>query len=118
MLRVLAFEDSYDIRALLASGGVDIDGLELLQHWDTKDALSRIVEFGPEILLLDHFIAPMTGLEVLQELNGSVAREGTERPGRIIGISSSSTANTQMERFGADSAVAKFDLPHLELWRH
>ena len=36
-MRVLAFEDSYDITAILTEGGVDLSSVELRQHWNTME---------------------------------------------------------------------------------
>jgi hypothetical protein len=33
-MKVLAFEDSVDIEALLVSGGVDMTNVELKKYWD------------------------------------------------------------------------------------
>ncbi|MAU18588.1 MAG: hypothetical protein CMA24_03950, partial [Euryarchaeota archaeon] len=67
-MRVLAFEDSYDITAILAEGGADLSGVELRQHWNTMDCFERIREFAPDVLLLDHYIPPTKGLDVLHGL--------------------------------------------------
>ena len=55
-MRVLAFEDHYDIEALLLAGGVDVDQLVLQQRWNSSDALDHVRRFAPDVLLLDHYI--------------------------------------------------------------
>ena len=50
-MRVLAFEDSYDIEALLSSGNVDTNRFTIEQKWDSKDAIETIKEFKPDMLL-------------------------------------------------------------------
>ena len=72
-MRVLAFEDSYDIEKILVKGGVDLSDWELLQYWNTMDCFDRVEEFKPDLLLLDHYIPPIKGLEVLRGLLELVA---------------------------------------------
>ena len=114
-MKVLAFEDSFDIEALLISGGVDITKLDLCQFRDSSDYLTRIAEFEPEVLMLDHFMPPYTGLQVLQSLIQEVEK-GAKRPRKIIAISSASMANERMRQCGADLAIRKDLLATLEIW--
>jgi len=114
-MKVLAFEDSFDIEALLISGGVDIAKLNLCQYRDSSDYLTRIAEFEPEVLMLDHFMPPFTGLQVLQNLIQAVEK-GAKRPEKIIAISSASMANERMRQCGADLAIRKDQLATLEFW--
>ena len=115
LMKVLAFEDSFDIEALLISGGVDITKLDLCQFRDSSDYLTRIAEFEPEVLMLDHFMPPYTGLQVLQNLVQAVEK-GAKRPPKIIAISSASMANERMQQCGADLAIRKDLLATLEFW--
>ena len=115
-MKVLAFEDSFDVQSLLISGGVDITQIEFKQLWNTEDWLNEINLFNPDILLLDHFIPPTKGLEVLQLLNVEVANNGFERPSIIIAMSSSSMANQRMLQFGAEHGILKMKLPELDIW--
>lgn len=114
-MKVLAFEDSFDIEALLISGGVDIAKLDLCQFRDSSEHLARIVDFEPELLLLDHFMPPYTGLQVLQNLTQEVEM-GAKRPMKIIAISSASMANERMRQCGADLVIRKDLLATLDLW--
>lgn len=116
-MRVLAFEDSYDIESLLREAGVNFSDVEFHQHWNTKDCFERIQEFEPDVLLLDHYIPPIKGLEVLKGLLDLVASGQLTRPENIIGISSSESANQDMKYAGADETVVKFRLPELEVWK-
>jgi len=114
-MKVLAFEDGFDISALLISGGVDLSGVNLVQKWDSSEHQMHIAEFKPDVLLLDHFMPPFTGLQVLQQLNIDVAA-GAKRPDVVVAMSSDSRMNEQMIRFGADVAIIKFQLASLEIW--
>ena len=115
-MRVLAFEDSFDVQSLLISGGVDLAQIEFKQLWNTEDWLNDIKDFKPDILLLDHFIPPTKGLEVLQLLNVEVANNDFQRPTTIIGMSSSSMANQRMLQFGAEHGILKMKLSELDIW--
>lgn len=116
-MKVLAFEDSFDIAAMLISAGIDLSDVELQQLWTTDDYLNQIKSNSPDILLLDHFIPPTKGLEVLQHLNRAVTSGDIERPEIIVGMSSASMANERMLQFGADYGVIKFDLSKLPFWK-
>ncbi|MGY8702637.1 MAG: hypothetical protein ACKVHH_08050 [Candidatus Poseidoniales archaeon] len=116
-MKVLAFEDSFDIEALLISGNVGMERIEFLQKWNTSEWLNDINEFKPDILLLDHFIPPTKGLEVLQLLNVEIHHQRLNRPTTIIGISSSSMANQRMLQFGADLGIIKMELASLDIWK-
>ena len=115
-MRVLAFEDSYDIEKILLEGGVDLSNWEILQYWNTMDCFDRVEEFKPDLLLLDHYIPPKKGLEVLRGLLELVSSDKIQRPKLILGISSSNVANEAMESAGADGSIAKFQLANHEVW--
>ena len=117
-MRILAFEDSYDIEQILIEGGVDLSDWELLQYWNTMDCFDRVEEFKPDLLLLDHYIPPIKGLEVLRGLLELVAADQIQRPRMILGISSSSAANQAMEYAGADGSIGKFQLANHEVWKN
>lgn len=111
-MRVLAFEDHYDIEAILDAGGVQTDDLVIEQRWNSSDALDWIRRFVPDVLLLDHFMPPKTGYEVLNAL----LRADIPRPSRIVAMSSASEKNHAMVALGADEGVVKFDLASLPFW--
>lgn len=112
-MRVLAFEDHYDIEAMLAAGGVNTDALVIEQRWNSTDAVERIRAFAPDVLLLDHYMPPMNGYQVLEAL----LRSDVQRPSTVIAMSSASAKNDAMLRLGADQGVVKFDLATLDVWR-
>ena len=111
-MRVLAFEDSVDIEALLISGGVDLSGFEFKQYWDSQNHLERISEFDPDILMLDHYMPPTRGLDVLKGL----LRSEVKRPKTIIAMSSAGMANNAMLNAGADIGAVKFEISKLKVW--
>ena len=115
-MKVLAFEDGYDIEALLVSGSVDMAKINFLQHWNSNDFLNVIKQFSPEILLLDHFMPPTKGYDLLVALNDAVKRKEIQRPNKVVAMSSDRQANNKMLSIGADEGIIKFDLASLGLW--
>jgi|TARA_B100000405_G_scaffold295404_1_gene249382 DNA-binding response OmpR family regulator len=111
-MKVLAFEDSVDIEALLISGGINLEKIEFKQYWDSQNYLERISMFSPDILMLDHYMPPQRGLDVLK---GLLASE-VQRPRTIVAMSSASMANNAMLNAGADIGIVKFNVPELEIW--
>jgi response regulator of citrate/malate metabolism len=115
-VRVLAFEDGADIALLLANGGVEFSTLTIEQRWRTEDAIGIIKEFAPDILLLDHYIPPTKGLDVLRELNQAVSEGELTRPSTIVGMSSLQSANEKMLLEGADIGIVKPQIASLPIW--
>jgi CheY-like chemotaxis protein len=122
-LRVLAFEDNADIEALLISGGVAFDQLEFQQNWTSDDAAEVIAEFAPDILLLDHYIPPTRGLQVLRDLLSAVGATDLDgdgidvaRPRIIVGMSTMPSANRAMVAIGATHGIVKHDVATLDFW--
>ena len=111
-MRVLAFEDHYDIEAMLTAGGVNTIGMVIAQRWNSEEALKHIADFAPDVLLLDHFMPPKSGHEVLEALLNSEV----PRPTTIVANSSAPSKNEAMVNTGADAGVVKFDLATLKLW--
>ena len=114
-MKILAFEDTVDIETLLRNGKVDCGALEFFQYWNTANHLEIIEKHVPDVLLLDHYIPPTRGLQVLENLLASEIA----RPGRIIAMSSANMANQAMLEAGADEGIIKSKLAKLEFWpRH
>lgn len=111
-MRVLAFEDHYDIEAMLIACGVNTNGMVIAQRWNSEEALKHIQDFAPDVLLLDHFMPPKSGHEVLEALLNSEV----PRPATIVAMSSAPSKNEAMVNTGADVGVVKFDLSTLKLW--
>ncbi len=111
-MRVLAFEDHYDIEAMLTAGGVNMEEIVIQQRWDSSNALEQIRAFAPDVLLLDHYMPPLTGFQVLEALFNS----DLKRPRTVIAMSSASDKNDAMVALGADRGVVKFDLATLNMW--
>jgi len=115
-MRILAFEDHVDIEALLISGSVKTADLSFEQRWNSEDALHHIDRIRPDVLLLDHFMPPMTGLEVLDALLKAVDAGRMARPATIVAMSSEPSCNEAMLSRGADHGIVKHRLATLDIW--
>lgn len=115
-MRVLIFEDTYDIEAMLESAGVDLSHHLVLQRWNSNEPVEQIEKFAPDVVLLDFFLPPHTGLQVLKLLNKAVMEKRIDRPQHVIGISSEPPANELMKHEGADEVIVKFELHALAIW--
>ena len=116
-MKVLAFEDGYNIEAMLISGSIDMTNIEFVQYWTSTDFLEKIKQFSPDVLLLDHFMPPTLGYDVLVALNDAVKHGEVQRPSKVIAMSSDQRANIKMLSTGADEGIIKFDLATLSIWK-
>lgn len=73
-------------------------------------------DFKPDVLLLDYYIPPMTGLQVLRAINDAVAAGVLERPRVILGISSVASCNDKMLASGADAGYVKWEATQWSGW--
>lgn len=115
-MRVLAFEDGADILLLLAEGAVEVHDLVFEQRWDSSKHIDVIRAFAPDVLLLDHYMPPTRGLDVLRAVNAAVSAADLTRPATIIAMSSLEAANDKMLEHGADAGIVKSRLATLQLW--
>lgn len=115
-MHVLAFEDRVDIEALLISGAISTDDLSIEQRWNSEDALQHIARVRPDVLLLDHYMPPMTGLQVLDALLNAVEEGVMDRPPTIVAMSSEPSCNEAMLVRGADHAIVKPRVATLSIW--
>ncbi len=129
-----AFEDNYDIENILRDGGVLYGALE--QRWTTEcaarlcarnsrsvltrapcsDAVNVIASYAPDVLLLDFYIPPLNGLQVLTALNAAVAAGTLPRPRFVLGMSSVDSKNRTLISAGADEAFNKWDVHRWHGW--
>ena len=115
-MRVLAFEDHVDIEALLISGSVKTADLSFEQRWNSEDALEHIERVRPDVLLLDHFMPPTTGLDVLDAVLKAVDAGRMARPATIVAMSSEPSCNDAMLSRGADHGIVKHRVATLDIW--
>ena len=113
--RVLAFEDSYNIEAMLKDAKVRYGHLE--QRWTSHMPVEALEEFGRvDVLLLDFYLPPITGFKVLQQVNEAVAAGRIERPKHIIGMSSVMSCNRELVSEGADHGFVKWEIGEWDGW--
>lgn len=113
--RVLAFEDSYDIKEMLRDARVRYGHFE--QRWNSERCIDAIKEFGRvDVLMLDFYLPPVTGLQVLQQVNEAVASGIIQRPKHIIGMSSVGSCNGRLMQEGADAGFVKWDVGMWDGW--
>jgi CheY-like chemotaxis protein len=115
LARVLAFEDSYDIGEMLKGAEVRMGHFE--QRWSSENAVEVLKEFGRvDVLLLDFYLPPVTGLMVLEQVNEAVKIGVIQRPKHVVGMSSVSSCNSRLICEGADAGFVKWDIGTWEGW--
>ena len=112
--RVLAFEDNTDIKQLLDEAGIAYGVFQ--QNWTSDNCVDAVAAFKPDVLLLDYYMPPSTGLQVLNALNAAVSAGKLERPTFVLGISSVAACNSKMLAAGADAGYVKWDCPQWPGW--
>ena len=68
--RVLVVDDELEFRKVLAEY-LDDRGFEVMEAHDGEDALDRVPEFRPHIVLMDVMMAGMGGVEALRRIKAS-----------------------------------------------
>lgn len=68
MARILVVEDDHDLNRAY-SIILKHEGHEVVEAFDGKEALEKLKDFAPELILLDLLMPIMGGLEFLQESN-------------------------------------------------
>ena len=67
---VLVVEDSATMRALICHALRRIEGIVLVEAGDGRDALSKLKEIKPDLVLTDLNMPEMDGFELITELRG------------------------------------------------
>lgn len=70
MPRILVVEDDHDLNKAYCII-LRHDGHEVVEAFDGKEALDKLDNFGPDLILLDLLMPVMGGLEFLQKWNAS-----------------------------------------------
>lgn len=105
LTKVMCVEDDPDIRELLQVALEDLGGLEVLLVENAEDGLSRVVDYGPQILLLDVMLPAMSGPEALPEFRRLTQAIGT----RIVFLTAKASERARQEfiAMGADEVMFK-----------
>ncbi|OYV86203.1 MAG: sigma-54-dependent Fis family transcriptional regulator, partial [Ignavibacteriae bacterium 37-53-5] len=95
------------LNAVLTRSGYDV-----LSVIKAEDAFQQIIEFQPDIVLLDLYLGSMTGLDILQKLRD----EKNETPVILITAFSDVNSAVRAIKLGAEDFVLKpLDLEQLEI---
>lgn len=77
MARILVVEDDHDLNKAY-SIILKHEGHEVVQAFDGKEALDKLEDFEPDLILLDLLMPIMGGLEFLQESDLPRSHKGTK----------------------------------------
>jgi len=107
---ILVVDDEKDVRDLLTRfltrRGYVVDTVA-----DGEEAIERILESAPDIVLLDIRLPKMDGLEVLRRLKEVAADVAVIT---MSGVADEETARKSLELGAADFITKPFNLPYLE----
>jgi DNA-binding response OmpR family regulator len=102
--RVLLVEDEVDIRELirysLAQAGLDVE-----EASDGAEALDKLREFAPDLVVLDLMLPGMPGLEVCQRLRSRA--ETAQLPIMVVSAKSNASDKALGLAMGVDDYVTK-----------
>jgi CheY-like chemotaxis protein len=99
---VLVVEDDAAIRALVAEVVLEEPGLQVLVARDGAEALARVEQVRPDLLLLDLQLPGLNGAEVCRRLKGDPATAGVP----VVGFSAGFNEGTARAA-GCDDFLAK-----------
>ncbi|WP_069300914.1 response regulator [Neptunicoccus sediminis] len=103
--RVLHVEDDEDIQEITKMALEVVGGMELAQYLDGHEALERIREFNPDLILLDQMMPNMTGDEVLAHIRQMP--EFANTPAVFMTAQSSEASSQLMESTDALEIIPK-----------
>ncbi len=103
---ILVVDDNEDIRGLL-SLVLQKEGYEVLLAADGTEALAKIAEHTPDLVLLDVMMPGLSGLEVLSSIRENKKKEINEMP--VVMITAKSTIDDidAAIELGASSYIVK-----------
>ena len=103
MPRVLIIDDDKDFLTIVKSF-LQKKGFEVSIHSEWKTASEGIVEFKPQILLIDVFLSGVDGLEMCKKLKSN---EYTRHIPIVVFSAYPNVGETAIYEFGADDFLAK-----------
>jgi len=101
--KILIADDETNIRLLVRSTLEDEERFEILEATDGREALDHMRAHAPDVLIPDHMIPRVSGLDVLEELNNKLL---PRRP-RIIVLSAKVNEEQRALKLGADLFLRK-----------
>jgi DNA-binding response OmpR family regulator len=102
MTKVLIIDDDPDVRTVM-----DVlmkrQGFEVETAFDREDALSKLEDFQPSVILLDVLLSGTDGRELCQEIRRSDQMKSVP----IIMVSAHPSAAENISNYGADDFISK-----------
>lgn len=110
MAKILVVEDDHDLNNAY-SLILKHEGHEVVEAFDGKEAISKLDDFMPDLILLDLLMPIMGGLEFLQWWNG--ANPGSEVKVLIFTNMENSPEVAEAYKLGANRCIIKsWTAPH------
>jgi two-component system response regulator VicR len=104
--KILVIDDNEDIRNLL-SLILEKEGYEVKHGIDGRDGLEKVLEFIPDLILLDVMMPGFSGLEVLTEVRSNKKKEISSIPICMITAKSLVEDIDEALELGATSYIIK-----------
>ena len=102
MTRILVADDSETV-LLMLERRLEIEGYEVITATDGVEALDRLRESEPDVILLDAMMPNKSGTEVLEELRG----KGSKIPVLMISAHLDAQEPERMRKLGATDIIPK-----------
>lgn len=108
MNKILVVDDEISIRKFLKAS-LEVNGFEVSEAQTGQEALQKIIDIKPSLIVLDHGLPDMNGIEVLKKL-----REWSTVPVIFLTVRDSDEDKVSALDNGADDYLTKpFSLPEL-----
>lgn len=102
MTKVLIIDDDPDVRTIMNSF-MKKQGYEVETAFSRDDALSKLQEFSPSVILLDVLLSGADGRELCKEIK----RNDEMKSVPVIMVSAHPGASENIHAYGADDFVSK-----------
>ncbi len=102
MTRLLVADDSETV-LLMLQRRLEMEGYDVVTATDGVEALDRLAEQEPDVILLDAMMPNKSGTEVLEEIRG----KGSEIPVVMISAHLDAQEPERMRKLGATDVVPK-----------
>lgn len=107
--KILICDDDYGILEMLGMV-LEEDGYQVVTEAKSINALKRIAEESPDLILLDIWMPVITGDQILSQLRSDYTKSKIP----VLMYSASTDGKVIADKYGADSFIAKpFDLEDL-----
>ena len=105
MIKLLHVEDDPDIREI-AEMSLSITGeFDILQCESGEEALSRVLDFAPDVILLDMMMPGMTGRQTLEKMRDMPQLANT--PAIFMTARAQHSEQEELRKLGAAEVISK-----------